>query len=95
MTGSPTYQSNQDDILKFPFASDNSVSNIGQLSVSRKDGAPASSVDYGYQCGGVSNPPVTLGYTVIDKFPFASDTGASDVADLTLSISTGATGHQH
>jgi hypothetical protein len=96
MYGTPTYQSNQDDILKFPFASDNSLSNIGQLSSSRKGGAAASGVDYGYQVGGVSNsPPYPIGYTVIDKFPFASDTGASDVADLTLSISTGATGHQH
>lgn len=96
MYGNPASQSNQGAIFKFPFASDTSASNIGNLSLSRKGGAGASGVDYGYQVGGVANPPSpSLGNTVIDKFPFASDTGASDVADLSVSISTGATGHQH
>lgn len=95
MYGSPTFQASQDDIFKFPFSSDTSRSIIGQLSISRKAGAGVSSTTYGYQAGGVANPPSpSAGYTVIDKFPFASDTNASDVADLTVSISTGATGHQ-
>jgi hypothetical protein len=39
----------------------------------------------GYLSGGFRNPPVSNFTNVIDKFPFSSDTNATDVGDLLFS----------
>jgi hypothetical protein len=75
-------------ISKFPFASDANATDVGDLSVSRRDGSGQSSDVSGYTSGGTSAPnhPLAGGNTnVIDKFPFASNGNATDVGDL-LSI---------
>ena len=70
-------------IDKFPFASDTSASDVGDLSVTRGGVAGQSSTVSVYTTG-VFFPPGSQ-YNIIDKFPFASDANASDVGDLTVS----------
>tara|TARA_B100000029_G_scaffold424911_1_gene433023 strand:- start:93 stop:1556 length:1464 start_codon:yes stop_codon:yes gene_type:complete len=45
---------------------------------------------HGYSLGGKGSPPSYINNNEIDKFPFASDAGASDFGDLTQAISDGA-----
>jgi hypothetical protein len=72
-------------IDKFPFASDASATDVGDLSFFRGGVSGQSSTASGYSSGGVGNPPLAVGITnTIDKFPFASDGNASDVGDLTV-----------
>ena len=52
---------------------------MGDLTVARGQSAGQSSVDNGYNAGGSTPSSVD----VIDKFPFASDSNATDVGDLT------------
>ena len=47
----------------------------------------------GYISGGFINPPLSAS-NVIDKFPFSSDTNASDVGDLTQSRAFSSGGQQ-
>ena len=42
----------------------------------------SSSTTHGYACGSFILPP-EAGTNVIDKFPFAADTNATDIGDLT------------
>jgi hypothetical protein len=62
-------------IDKFPFATNASASDVGDLSANRRDSAGQSSTVSGYTSGGASS-------NVIDKFPFATDGNATDVGDL-------------
>jgi len=71
-------------IEKFSFTSDGNSSNIGSLSVARNGPAGQSSTENGYSTGGDAPAAPAPGYNIIDKFPFATDTNASDVGDLTL-----------
>jgi hypothetical protein len=57
------------------------LSDVGDLSVSRSGIAGQSSTVSGYSSGGLDATPGTT--NVIDKFPFSSDTNATDVGDLT------------
>ena len=72
-------------IDKFPFASNGTATDVGDLVVSRAYVTGVSSSTVGYSAGGNgwpgSNP---LSRDTIDKFPFASDSNATDVGDLTL-----------
>jgi len=74
------------DIEKFPFASDTPASCIGALSQQRFAGIGGqSSLTDGYASGGSFFPPSPVVYaTLIDKFPFASDTNATCIADLVV-----------
>jgi hypothetical protein len=72
-------------IDKFLFATDSNAGDVGDLTVARSNPGSQSSPTSGYTSGGTSvNPPFTPTNT-IDKFPFATDTNASDVGDLTES----------
>ena len=73
-------------IDKFPFATDANATDVGNLSVSRGSVAGQSSYVNGYTSGGyTTTPPVSFSYhNVIDKFPFASNSNATDVGDLTV-----------
>jgi hypothetical protein len=69
-------------IDKFPFASDANATDVGNLSVARRDAAGQSSGVSGYTSGGYIPP---AGYSnVIDKFPFASNGNSTDVGDLSV-----------
>ena len=72
-------------IDKFPFATNANATNVGDLTVARPSiGGGQSSTVSGYTCGGDTTPPPTSQSNVIDKFPFASDSNATDVGDLTV-----------
>ena len=68
-------------IEKFPFSSDASAREIGDLTEARSQTAGQSSTANGYTSGGLFSPPNQT-KTTIDKFPFATDANASDVGDL-------------
>lgn len=72
-----------DIIDKFPFASNANATDVGDLSQPRYYCTGQSSVPSGYTSGGggAPTPPTTV--NTIDKFPFATDTNATDVGDLT------------
>ena len=76
-------------ISKFPFASDGNSTSVGTLAVNQAAGmAGQSSSDHGYACGGYS-PNLSSWNDTIQKFPFASDSNASDIANLSLSQARG------
>jgi len=70
-------------IDKFPFATDSNSTDIGDLSLVRSYGTGQSSTTHGYTSGGLSPPQPVVRVNNIDKFPFATDTNATDVGDLT------------
>lgn len=78
----------QNVIDKFPFAIDGNATDVGDLTVSRRDVRGQSSANSGYTSGGFI-PPTSVVNT-IDKFPFAVDGNATDVGDLTVSRRGGA-----
>jgi hypothetical protein len=71
-------------IDKFPFSSDANATDVGDLTFARSMVAGQSSDVSGYTSGGLNPAGPTPHFNVIDKFPFASDTNATDVGDLTL-----------
>jgi hypothetical protein len=77
-------------IDRFPFASDfgdGLATDVGDLTVSRREPRGQSSTTHGYTSGGRTLPQY---YNVIDKFPFTSGGNASDVGDLTGARTWGA-----
>ena len=76
----PTKETNTID--KFPFSSDTNATDIGDLSQARNYSSGQSSTTHGYNSGGAKDSPPTAIYNTIDKFPFASDSNATDVGDL-------------
>ena len=78
----------RNEIDKFPFASTPvTATDVGDLTQSRAAAAGQSSSEHGYASGGMGNysppPPGYPLFNTIDKFPFSSDTNATDVGDLT------------
>jgi len=90
--GGPLQPVFQSTIRKFPFANITPVSTVGCLFLERLDVSGQSSENFGYTSGGTPNTPGP-GTNIIDKFPFASDTNATDVGDLTVCDAT-TSGHQ-
>jgi len=78
-------------IDKFPFASDANASDVGDLTITHAySGNPAgqSSTTDGYNSGGNQRVPPSvpvISIAIIDKFPFTSDTNASNIGNLTVS----------
>jgi hypothetical protein len=69
-------------IDKFPFVSDTNATDIADLSQARNNSSGQSSTTHGYTSGGTKDSPPTAVFNTIDKFPFSSDSNASDIADL-------------
>jgi hypothetical protein len=81
-------------INKFPFSSDTNASDIGDLTIARNALAGQSSTVSGYTSGGTGDPsPPATFYNTVEKFPFATDTNATDVGDLSQTRA-GAAGQQ-
>ena len=78
---------NLSKIEKFPFSSNGNSAFVGNLTTARMDGAGQSSNVSGYTSGGQQDSPNYAWFNIIDKFPFSSDSNASDVGDLTLARS--------
>ena len=66
-----------DIIDKFPFASDDDATDVGDLTVGKNANGGQSSTAHGYSSGGYD----TARLIFIEKFPFASDDNATDVGD--------------
>jgi len=77
-----------DTIDKFPFAADGAATDVGELTQGRYNIAGQSSSVSGYSAGGKSPAPTPSAdhKDTIDKFPFLSDTPATDVGNLTQGI---------
>lgn len=78
----------QNVIQKYSFSSDGNATDVGNLLNNRHRSAGESSTTHGYASGGaVPSPPPgpTEATNAIEKWPFATDTNASDVGDLTES----------
>jgi hypothetical protein len=69
-----------DSIIKFPFASEGTISNTGSLSRTLDTGSGQSSATDGYVSGGAPTAVNT-----INKFPFAVNSNAVDVGDMSIS----------
>jgi len=66
-------------IERFPFTSDSTAINVGNLSQAREDHASQSSATHGYSSGGFCPVRAT-----IDRFPFSSCGVATSVGSLTI-----------
>jgi hypothetical protein len=79
---------NTNTIDKFPFASNANATDVGDLLDTIRAGMGQSSDVSGYTSGGlIINPAVTpavVNINIIQKFPFASNSNATDVGDLTV-----------
>ena len=84
-------------IEKFPFSSDANATDVGDLTQARFGTAGQSSITHGYISGGAEETGPSNGTNVIDKFPFSTDTNASDVGDLSITRggSSGQTSSTH
>lgn len=75
-------------IEKFPFATEGTMTDVGDLTIARRAGGDGvqgqNSSSHGYASGGTPWPDSTI-HNTIDKFPFASDANATDVGDTTVS----------
>ncbi len=80
-------------IDKFPFASDANATDVGDLTSVISDAAGQSSSSNGYSSAGSDNDLTPYHQSMINKFPFTSDSNATDVGDLTLNRS-GSAGQQ-
>ena len=79
---SPTF-AGLNSIYKFPFASEEDESDIGDLVSKRRNVVGHSSTTSGYTVGGADpTAPAGTQCDMIDKFPFSSDANASDVGNL-------------
>ena len=73
-------------IDKFPFSADTNATDVGDLTLSRISAGSTDRIGgHGYALGGTRNAGAENASNVIDKFPFSSDTNATDVGDLTQS----------
>jgi hypothetical protein len=79
----PSVPGNTNVIDKFPFASNTNATDVGNLTIVRQDNTGHSSDVDGYLSAGFTTPFSAVGINVIEKFPFAIDSNASDVGDLT------------
>jgi len=90
----PPFGTRCDTIDKFPFSSDASATDVGNLTQNRGRTAGHSSTLSGYASGGLVPGDSPLGpfarLNTIDKFPFAADANATDVGDLLNNISSSA-----
>jgi len=82
---SPPGPSRTTKIDKFPFSTDANATTIGNLTVAKTDVTGQSSTTHGYVSGGNEAPPFNDTITTIEKFPFASDADATDIANLSAS----------
>ena len=84
-------QTLSNDVVKFPFAAENAITEVGELTKSKAQmGFGNSSTTYAYHSGGAM-PAFT---NVIEKIDFSSDGNATDVGDLFVSRKRGAEGTQ-
>lgn len=75
-----------DEIIRFPFTSENTLVDVGELSTIVSGLIGQASFTHGYGSGGFSGSSHT---TAIKKFPFTSDTSAADIGNLSWGCTSG------
>jgi hypothetical protein len=80
---------NSNIIEKFSLSSDGNAADVGALTGTFKGGVGVSSVDHGYHCGSANQPTASLEVTKMNRFPFASDTNATEMSQTFGGISYG------
>lgn len=86
-TAPPTPVSFPRAIQKFPFSTSVTSTNIGNLVVPRNGISSSSSTTHGYAAGGWEVIPGSSTYhNEIEKWPFSSDTNATDVGDILRTV---------
>ena len=80
-TSVPTIISN---IYKYPFASDTNTTSVGTLVAVNVHGAGQSSTTHGYHSGGSPTGGAPAIVATIQKWPFATDTNATSIGQLTV-----------
>ena len=70
-------------IDKFPFATDTNATDVGDITETGRGQAGQSSTVSGYRTSGYKGTPLNVRLNTIEKFPFATDSNATDIADLT------------
>ncbi len=74
----------QDVIQKYAFGSSSNATDVGDLVEGRFEGGSGNqSLTHGYVSGGRDNVPSGNALDTIERYPFSSDTNASDVGELT------------
>ena len=71
-----------DWIEKFPFSTDSNSVFVGVLSCSRRNSTGISSSTNGYTAVGMIISPVNTKLSMVDRFPFATDSNASCIGSL-------------
>jgi len=72
-------------IQKFPFATQTNATDWADATARKYGGAGCSSATHGYSLGGTqATPPAAPAINVIENFPFATQTNATDIGDLTI-----------
>ena len=74
-------------IQKWTFTSDGNATDVGVLTLARKEASGQTSSTHGYASGGMNPAFTPTGISGIDKFPFASDSNASESQNLITAIS--------
>lgn len=74
-----------DTIHKFSLTADENATDVGDLTDQRSELGGNGSSTHGYVAGGSAFPGPDAQYSMIEKFPFATDDNATDVADLSSS----------
>lgn len=80
-TGGYTGSTQSNVMDKFPFASNDDATDVGNLFQARNGVAGTYSTSHGYSSGGFNG---SIYSDVIDKFPFATDENAADMANLSV-----------
>jgi len=77
-----TNTAHTDESAKFPFATDTNATNVLTLTQAKAFSTGISNATYGYQVGGQITPPTLVNTDTINRFPFASNVNATNVASL-------------
>lgn len=74
----------RNEVLKFPFASESSGVDLGDLTVCNSEAAGMSAVSNGYVAGGKNNPNPSSFLSSVEKFPYSSPfVTTTTIANLT------------
>lgn len=68
-------------IIKFPFSTGTPVTSIGSMTSSRTGVVGSQSSTHGYALTGSTNSSTSGRTSTVDKYPFSSDTNATDIAE--------------
>ena len=89
------YAAYTDTIQKYSFAANADATDVGNLTVIHDHGTGHSDGENGYNCyvfgkaADPTSPAISPAVNAVDKFPFATDTNATDVGDMNVNQNQG------